>query len=185
MEQWEPSLLIQALNTLSPKRGVTCWFHEGKFYNRCTKIHQILATVMERELFSKYLKLMEDEEESLQSPATEKMSNYNIDVEHCQDVVVNVSSIENFFCDGKFGSTAAYWAIYVYFINRVNWQLQRAVRTNDVDGYIHVLSSIIEVFFALNCPNYGRWCSLFLHKLQQIFLWNSPQDRQGNSHKNP
>ena len=85
---------------------------------------------MERELFSKYLKLMEDEEESLQSLATEKMLNYNIiNVEHCQDFVVNVSSIdlmkkyENFFCDGKYGSTAAYWAIYVYFINRVNWQL--------------------------------------------------------------
>ena len=55
---------------------------------------------------------MEDEEESLQSLApetlaTEKMLNYNIDVEHCQDVVVNVSSMdlmkkyENFFCDGK------------------------------------------------------------------------------------
>ena len=74
------------------------------------------ATVMERELFSKYLKLMEDEEESLQSLATEtlateKMSNYNIDVEHCQDVVVNVSSMdlmkkyENFFCDGKYDSS--------------------------------------------------------------------------------
>ena len=50
---------------------------------------------MERELFSKYLKLMEDEEESLQSLATEKMSNYSIDVEHCQDVVVNVSSMGN------------------------------------------------------------------------------------------
>ena len=80
---------------------------------------------MERELFSKYLKLMEDEEESLQSLATEKMSNYNNDVEHCQDVVVNDSSIENFFCDGKYGSIAAYWAIYVYFINRENWQLNR------------------------------------------------------------
>ena len=88
---------------------------------------------MERELFSKYLKLMEDEEESLQSLATEKMSNYNIDVEHCQDIVVNVSSMdlmtkyENFFCDGKYGSTAAYWATMCISSIRVNWQLQRAV----------------------------------------------------------
>ena len=67
---------------------------------------------------------MEDEEESLQSLAT---ANYNIDVEHCQDVVVNVSS----------------------------------VRTNDVDGYIHVLSSIIEICFAFNHPNYARWGSFF------------------------
>ena len=120
---------------------------------------------MERELFSKYLKLMEDEEESLQSLATEKMSNYNIDVEHCHNVVVNVSSMdlmkkyENFFCDGKFGSTAAYWAIYVYFINRVNWQLQRAVHSNDVDGYIHVLSSIIEIFF---CFEPSQLCKMGL-----------------------
>ena len=99
---------------------------------------------------------MEDEEESLQSL---KMSNYNIDVEHCQDVVVNVSSIENFFCDGKYGSTAAYWAIYVYFINRVNWQLQRAVRTNDVDGYNHILSSIIKVFF---CFELSQLCKMGL-----------------------
>ena len=117
---------------------------------------------------------MEDEEESLQSLATEKMANCNIDVEHCQDVVVNVSSMdlmkkyENFFCDGKYGSTAAYWAIYVYFINRVNWQLQRAVCTTDVDGYIHILSSFTKIFFALNRPNYARWGSFFFHKLQQM-----------------
>jgi len=46
--------------------------------------------------------------------------------------------------------------------------LKRAVRTNDVDGYIHILPSIIEVCFALNRPNYSRWGSLFLHKLQQM-----------------
>ena len=50
----------------------------------------------------------------------------------------------------------------------MNCELQRAVRTNDVDGYNHILSSIIKVFFALNCPNYARWGSLFLHKLQQM-----------------
>ena len=40
--------------------------------------------------------------------------------------------------------------------------------TNDVNGYIHVLSSIIEMFFALNRPNHARWGSLFLHKLLQM-----------------
>ena len=34
--------------------------------------------------------------------------------------------------------------------------------------YIHVLSSIIEKMFALNHPNYARWGSLFIHKLQQM-----------------
>ena len=78
---------------------------------------------------------------------------------------------ESFFhdvIDGKYGSTAAYWAIYVYLINRVYRELKRAVRTNDVEGYIRILPNIIEVCFALNRPNYSRWGSLFLHKLQQM-----------------
>ena len=46
---------------------------------------------------------------------------------------------ESFFhdvIDGKYGSTVAYWAIYVYLINRVYRELKRAVSTNDVEGYI-------------------------------------------------
>ena len=35
---------------------------------------------------------------------------------------------------------------YVYFINRVNWQLQRAMRTNDVDGYIHAFKHYLNIF---------------------------------------
>jgi hypothetical protein len=67
--------------------------------------------------------------------------------------------------DGKYGNTVAYWSIYV--INKVYLELQRAVHMNDVDGYIHVLPSVIYVFFAFNLPNYARWESLFLHKLRQ------------------
>ena len=79
---------------------------------------------MERELFSKFLKLMEDEEPL----ATEMMSSNNITVEYCKNVVKNASFVdlmkryENFFHDvicGKYGSTAAYWATYVYLINRM------------------------------------------------------------------
>ena len=80
---------------------------------------------MERELFSKFLKLMEDEE----SLATEMMSSNNITGEYCQRIVDNASFLnlmkryESFFhdvIDGKCESTAAYWAIYVYLINSVS-----------------------------------------------------------------
>ena len=69
---------------------------------------------------------------------------------------------------GEFGNTASYWAIYVYFINRLYRELQRAVKTNDVELYISVLHNVIETFFALNRPNYARWGSLFLHKLKTL-----------------
>ncbi len=57
----------------------------------------------------------------------------------------------------------------MYISSTVYRELKRAVRTNDdADGYIHILPNIIEVCFSLNHPNYSRWGSLFLHKLQQM-----------------
>ena len=149
--------------------GSLAGFMKGKFYNRCTRIHQILAAVMEGELFSKYLKVMEDEEESL---AIEVMSNYNVTVDHYDISFVNLMKrYESFFhdvVDGKHGSTAAYWATYVYVINKVYRELQRSLRTKDIDGYVRVLPYMIETCFALNRPNYARWGFLFLHKLTQM-----------------
>ena len=37
-------------------------FLKGKFYNRCTRIHQIVAAVMERALFAKFRESLTDEE---------------------------------------------------------------------------------------------------------------------------
>ena len=121
--------------------GSLAGFMKGKFYNRCTRVHQILAAVMERALFSKFLEVREDAEKSL---AHEVMTDCDNTVEHCQRVAGNaafnslIKRYETYFhdaIDGKYGATAAYWAIYVYFMNRVYHELQRAVRTNDVDSF--------------------------------------------------
>ena len=119
---------------------------------------------MERAFFSKFLKLMEDAERSL---AHEVMTDCDSTVEHCQHVAGNAAFFHDVI-NGKYGATTAYWATYVYFMNRVYRELQRAVWTNVVDSYIQVLPSVVEVFFALNRPNYARWVSLFLHKLQNM-----------------
>ena len=56
----------------------------------------------------------------------------------------------------EYGHTSAYWVTYVYFINRVDRVLLRTVRTNDIEGYINVLPSVINICFSLNKPNYAR-----------------------------
>ena len=154
--------------------GSLAGFLKGKFYIRCTRIHQILAAVMERASFERYMDLLSDEEASF---IKKVMDDSDSTVGHCQTVIENalfkdiMKKYEKFFhsvMDGQYGSTAAYWAIYVYFINRLYGELQCAVRINSVDGYIQALPSIIEAFFALNWPNYARGGSLFLHKLQQM-----------------
>ena len=70
--------------------------------------------------------------------------------------------------NGSESSTAAYWTIYIYFMNRVYRELQRAVRTSNVKLYVEVLPYLIDMFFALNRPNYARWRSLFLYKFQSL-----------------
>ena len=70
---------------------------------------------------------------------------------------------------GEYSHTAAYWATYVYFINRVYCELLCTVRTNDIEGYmLYILPSVINICFSLNRPNYARWGSLFLNKFSSM-----------------
>ena len=69
---------------------------------------------------------------------------------------------------GEYGNTAAYRTTYVYFINRVYFELLCTVRTNDIEGYINVLPSVINICFSLNRPNYARWGSLFFNKFSSM-----------------
>lgn len=75
-------------------------------------------------------------------------------------VTRHLQKYEDFFqtvLDGAHGSTAGFWAIYIFLINRLHRELQRCVKTNDVSGYIDVFPMMLAVFFALNRPNYARW----------------------------
>ena len=59
---------------------------------------------------------------------------------------------------GEYGHTAVYWATYVYFINRVYCELLCTVRTDDIEGYINVILSVINICFSLH--NYTKLLSL-------------------------
>ena len=59
-------------------------FMKGKFYNRSTRIHQILAAAMEREMFLRFKQSLTEEETSL---LEDVLSNLNGDAEYCQGFV--------------------------------------------------------------------------------------------------
>ena len=66
--------------------GSLAGFMKGKFYNRCTRIHQILAAVMERASFERYMDLLSDEEASF---IKKVMDDSDSTVGHCQTVIEN------------------------------------------------------------------------------------------------
>ena len=146
-------------------------FIKGKFYNRCTCIHDLLATDLEMKLYERFQLTIPEEELEMYHQAMHAVpADPSLDA-HLEDpaIVQHLEQYETYFqevVDGRHGSMAQFWGIYIYLINRLHRELQRCVKTNDVRGYINVLPKILDVFFALNRPNYARWGTLFLHKLK-------------------
>ena len=147
-------------------------FIKGKFYNRCSRIHELLANVLEQKLYDRFLLTIPEEE--LDS-FKQVMSTVPLDPEKAEEYLSNENITRHLelyeaffqsFLDGDFGSTAKFWAIYIFLINRLHRELQRCVKTNDVKGYMDIFPIMLRVYFSLNRPNYARWGTLFLHKLK-------------------
>ena len=147
-------------------------FIKGKHYKRCSRIHQILAVVMERKLYESFLTTVSEEvkddvssllRELIPEAATEES------LRSSAKLTEHLELYEKFFSkamEGGMGPTAQYWCCYIHLINRVHRDLMRAVRTNDIENYLKILPFVIDVFFALNRPNYARWGVLFLEQLK-------------------
>lgn len=150
-------------------------FIRGKYYNRCSRIHQILALAMEQKLYNSFWKTLSQEQQDAMTIWMNDVPRESNEIEeYLQQSSIfhdHKDQYEQFFTsvmEGSMGPTAQYWCGYIYLINRVHRDLLRAVRTNDIEGYIAILPTIIDVFFGLNRPNYARWGVLFLTKLQEV-----------------
>ena len=152
--------------------GSVTGFIKGKFYNRCTRIHDLLANVLEMKLCERFLLTFNEEELKMYQdamhavPADPRLVDAYLEN---PAILQHLGQYEIYFqgvIDGHQGSMAQFWGIYVYLINRIHRELQRCVKTNDVVGYMNLFPKILDVFFALNRPNYARWGTLFQHKMK-------------------
>ena len=148
-------------------------FIRRKYYNRCTRIHEILAAVMERKLYQNFLTTLPHETQDYLQTWLQESPHESTEVKTFLEASPlfrdQMEQYEQYFINvmqGELGPTAQYWCGYVYMINRVHRDLMRAVRTNDIDSYIAILPAVIDALFGLNRPNYGRWGVLFLEKLK-------------------
>ena len=154
--------------------GSLMGFIRGKYYNRCVRVHDILALAMERKIYESFIsnlnqEMLDNIKELLsRAPSDAKaqeqfLNGHPLLKDHFDQYELFFDSVLN----GKLGPTAQYWCMYVYMINRIHRDLMRAVHTNDIDGYVKVLPFIIDIFFGLNRPNYARWGVLFLNQLSK------------------
>ena len=68
---------------------------------------------------------------------------------------------------GTHGTTAQSWIMYVDYIHDFH-NLECAIRTNDIDLFLHAFTPIINLFFATKHINYSRWLSQFQLDLLNI-----------------
>ncbi len=148
--------------------GSLMGFIRGKYYNRCPRIHAILALVMERKLYESFLSTLDSERrDALDDFFAHVPQDRNMQTHYLESSLIfrqHMQEYDMYFTgamNGALGPTAQYWTMYVYMVNRVHRNLMCAVRTNDVDGYINILPAIIDIFFGLNRPNYARWVFCF------------------------
>ena len=132
--------------------GSLMGFIRGKFYNRCTRIHEILGIVMERKLYGQFCKTLNQETQDemmalLQNAPddTTVMQQY-IDTNPAFDEYLKQYELYfNSVMGGALGPTAQYWAIYIFMVNRIHRELMRALRTNDVNNYISILPAVTDI----------------------------------------
>jgi hypothetical protein len=146
-------------------------FLSGKHFNRCKRLHPMLATSFRTLHFKHFLEVSGPLPESVlkklddvaANPSPKKME----DIESSEEVIQFMEKYEEYTQetrDMKHGATAAYWMTYIDLVG-VYMLFSRACRTNDIDLFIYALHLICPIFFAVNKPNYARWTVRFLLNL--------------------
>ncbi|GFV43900.1 hypothetical protein TNCV_1530741, partial [Trichonephila clavipes] len=68
---------------------------------------------------------------------------------------------------GEHGKTAQFYLIYIQLVNYYI-TLSRNIRLGDFEKFKYGIPKITNLFFAVNQPNYARWCVKYLDNLNKV-----------------
>ncbi|GFW09601.1 hypothetical protein TNCV_3997071 [Trichonephila clavipes] len=68
---------------------------------------------------------------------------------------------------GEHGKTAQFYLIYIQLVNYYI-TLSRSIRMGDFEMFKYVIPKITNLFFAVNQPNYDRWCVKYSDNLNKV-----------------
>ena len=152
-----PEILIEQ-GVLAP--GSLSGFLLGKHYNRCKRLHPLLALALQILHFKKFTREanMPNVIHTFINGPTPNADSMEA-LESSEEFTTYVHQYRAFTqrtLEGEHGSTAQYWVQYVELVHR--FQLySRGYRTNNLDLFVYALGRMIPAFFAGNRPNYARW----------------------------
>lgn len=152
--------------------GSVSSFIEGKHFNRCKRLHPIMALGLQILHFRSFLQyenieVTDDilsELDRLQSCST---SSFIIENEQLMELYDNYAKYKEKTMNGEFGKTAQYYVMYINFVNYY-LTLSRSIRTGDFELFKYILPKITNLFFACNQPNYARWSVRYHYNLTKV-----------------
>ena len=154
-ESGGPSILVASETIAS---GSLKGFITGKLYNRCKRIHPLLAVAMEILHFKLFLSVSQIESEyasELLQMQDKNFSTESLSKELIEMIHMYLGFKEN-TRNGIHGKTAQYWIIYVDLVDLYH-QFSRSTRTGNFELYVYTLQMVTNLFFCFNQPNYSRW----------------------------
>lgn len=145
--------------------GSVSAFLSGKHFNRCKKLHPVIALSMKILHFESFIKNHEVKDDN-DLQLDEVMDIINNDSQPSTFVDSTLSVLKDFFqqydsylkdtISGKHGRTPQYVMTYVSLVDLFHL-LERGIRTSDITLCNYANYEICALFFAFNHQNYARW----------------------------
>ena len=155
-----PNILTES-GVLAP--GSLRGFLLGKHYNRCKRLHPLLACAFQSLHFNAFLEMYGPLSEEFRHMLHEINLNPSplvLEAFEKSPQYTKLMTDYQTYCDktleGSHDSTQKFWMMYVCLVEKF-MIFNRACRTNDIILFIYALEQIIPVLFAGNRPNYSRW----------------------------
>lgn len=147
-------------------------FIGGKNYNRCKRLHSLVALALQQLHFEAFL---ENKQLAVGESVLEYFTTFlahkdlSPQVQHpeTQRLIQCYEEYIEDTLDGKHGRTAQFYAMYIDFINLYHLFI-KSIRVGDLDLYIYTIAKIVSLFFYYNQPNYSRWLVYYINLLQHV-----------------
>ena len=153
---------------------------EGKHFNRCKRLHPLVALGLKILHFHQFLKtervehdfvkgqiyedLLESQEKKItpSSTLTDLLPN-----EILSQLLTSYQQHIEKTRQGNHGKTAQFYMIYIqlisYYVN-----LSRSIRMGDFQMFKSVIPKMANLFFIVNQPNYARYCVKYVDNLNDF-----------------
>lgn len=153
-----PNVMVQS-NLLA--MGSLNGFLEGKHFNKCKKLHPLMAVGLEILHFKSFLEMKnisitDEMVQEVTRLGSCPISSFRTENEELDELLNDYNIYQAQTINGEFGKTAQFYLIY---INLVHYylMLSRSIRIGDFELFKFVLPKITNLFFICNQQNYARW----------------------------